>query len=493
MRAGLAVALSLAPLALAARVAAADGVGFGLYRCPAEGKVRAVRAVDADGDGRRDVVALVERKDASGAARQEVVVWRTPAAPVARTFFDPAATLRVACDGPEAGPRARAGAVALGRFADGGGVRLRFLGPDGIVDVAAADGLPTTTVPGASALARAPGAPLAFWDAVADLDRDGRDETWWPDVDGRVQVGKLVLPVAHEGRRGVGDLFVHHARTPSLTPADADGDGRLELVWLDGTTLVVERLDGGPATRVVLPFLAPDPARPPEELRAPRLSLADVDGDGRTDLVVTMVQGRADRLGGLRTSLYHYPGPFVAADGTLVEPRARIDTESVALHPRFVDVTGDGKLDYVADSIRGNVVDLIRRATGEDPEITYTLVRFDPATGTFEKAPYATFARGYSGAEARGNRFGRSGFFEGDFDGDHVKDLLDLGTLHAVAIWRGGRGEGAFEEALLKAVPVKDGALVADAVVEDLDGDGRTEAVVWTEDAILVVHPKGAS
>lgn len=34
MRAGLAVALSLAPLALAARVAAADGVGFGLYHCP---------------------------------------------------------------------------------------------------------------------------------------------------------------------------------------------------------------------------------------------------------------------------------------------------------------------------------------------------------------------------------------------------------------------------------------------------------------------------
>ncbi len=356
---------------------------------------------------------------------------------------------------------------------------------------------------GPSLLGRTPGAPLAFWDAVADLDGDGTDETWWPDAAGRVAVGAVAIGVVERGHStAASGLFGRTSRVPSWTPADVDGDGRRELVRLDGTALVVEHpvTRGGPrpAVRVDLPFLAPDTKRAPEEIRAPRLTLADVDADGTTDLLVTLVQGRADKVGGLRTSLFHVPGPVIdPTTGKLAAIKGRLDTESVALHPRFVDLDGDGRLDYVADSIRGTTIDLIKRVMGAEPEITFTVVRFDPAAGTFARAPYVTFARAYSASQARNNTFGRSGFFEGDFDGDGKRDLLDLGNLRSLGVWRGTDDEDAFKPVLLARAPVvgADGAgaeLAPDAVIVDLDGDAKAEAVVWSGDALHVVSSRGA-
>jgi len=496
------LALWTAGLALAAVAPARADTTPTRFRCPLPGTVQAVRAADLDGDGRRDLVVLLATPPATagGAPAQEVVVLRTPATPAAGTYFPADALVRLPCDGPTAGLRATAAAVAVGRFGARGAVRLRFFAPAGVVDVdPVAPTAPPTPVAGPSLLGRTPGAPLAFWDAVADLDGDGTDEVWWPDAAGRVTVGAATIDVVERGHSTAGGLFGRTSRVPSWTPADIDGDGRRELVRLDGTTLVIDHpvpREGPRApVRVDLPFLAPDPRRAPEEIRAPRLTLADVDGDGTTDLLVTLVQGRADKVGGLRTSLFHVPGPVVdRATGKLAAIKGRLDTESVALHPRFVDLDGDGRLDYVADSIRGSTLDLIKRVMGAEPEITFTVVRFDPAAGTFARAPYVTFARAYSASQARNNTFGRSGFFEGDFDGDGKCDLLDLGNLRSLGVWRGTGDEDAFKPVLLARAPVEggDGELAPDAVVGDLDGDGKAEAVTWAGDAIYVVSSRGA-
>jgi hypothetical protein len=484
---------------LLAGVAVAEAADVGTHRYDPRGHVRAARAADVDRDGRQDLVLLVENPRGDGAASTDVVILRSPAEPDAKTWFRPADETRLPCDGEAAGVRARAGAVAIGRFGPRGETRLRFLGPDGAWDVdPAAPGAEPVRAAGPTLFARSPGTPPVFWDGVADLDGDGRDEAWWPDADGRLSVAGVALAVQEEASRTETDAFFRRSWIPVLVAADMDGDGRKELVHLDGTALVVDRpaRPGAAAStaRIELPFLAPDPSRPPEELHTPRLTLADVDGDHVTDLLVTVVQGRADKVGGLRTSLYHVPGPVLdPATGALRAARGRIDTESVALHPAFVDVTGDGALDYVADSIRGSTFDLVRRVMGAEPEITFTAFRFDRATGTFERSPFATVTRPYASAQARGNTFGRSGFFEGDFDGDGVRDFLDLGNLTGLAIWRGAPGEGAFTEPILRRVPIeKDRTLEPDAVVADLNGDGRTDAVVWSEDRLYLVVSRAA-
>jgi hypothetical protein len=129
---------------------------------------------------------------------------------------------------------------------------------------------------------------------------------------------------------------------------------------------------------------------------------------------------------------------------------------------------------------------------GREPTIWHTVFRFDGKANAYEKKPWASVERPYSSDEAKGNTFGRSGFFEGDFDGDGVKDLLDLGNLTGVTILAGTKsGEDAFTREILPHTKF-DKALKADAVIADLDGDGRSDAVLWNDDGLVLVISGGA-
>ena len=163
----------------------------------------------------------------------------------------------------------------------------------------------------------------------------------------------------------------------------------------------------------------------------------------------------------------------------------------MVLHPTFVDMDGDGDREYVGDSIRGSRLDLIARVLGQDPTITYVGFRFDRTRGTYEPAPYFTLERVYPSAEALSNRFGRNARLDGDFDGDGHTDLLDLGALEQVEVVKAVRREGpgdplAFAGSLVRPVPVKEG-LVADALVADLNQDGRADAVLWSAKSLFFV------
>lgn len=509
--------LLLLPLGVHTR--AAEAGTLGTYDFDPHGRVRAVRILDMNGDGRPDLVLLLENAQ-TGA--HEILIARTPAKPTPRTFFAAGQITRIPCDGA----LANAGAVAVGRFGPKGAGRLRFLGPEGVRDVRPDGQMDPVTARHATPtlFARSAGRDLIFWDGVDDLDGDGRDEVWFPLAAGNGPVrifagtpeGDRVLSVTANniGASSSALLLARYAYIPNLFPADLDGDGHKELVALEGEDLVAwgrgARGQGAretptrpdtstverplqPTYRLHLPFLEADSQRPATQMRVPRIQLEDVDGDGTTDLLVTLLTGEHGRLESLRTSLFHYPGPFRdPATGTLRKPRARIDTRSCALHPVFVDVDRDGDLDYIGDSMRGTKADLLARVLGKEPEITFVGFRFDARTGTFESAPYFTEERAYSSSETLSNHFGRSAWFAGDFDGDGHGDLLDLGNLEGVEILSGRRkGEVAtFTPGLMARVPVKEG-LSPGAHLTDLDADGRTDAVLWSDEHIYLIVAKG--
>jgi len=505
-----ALALLLALVVPASMAAAGEPAK---YRFQPGGRVQAVRTADVNADGRLDVVLLLAREVEGGGRVQELVLLETPESPVRGRFYGEAAVRRIPVD---VGPLATAGAVAIGRFGETPAFRMRFLAPDGIREVTP-DGTirpPEGELNRATLLGRSPGRDLVFWDQVGDLDGDGRDELWFPLGHGagtiHVLAGEressrtLDLVSANRGVTDDEHLLRRHAYVPMLEAVDLDGDGRKELVGYRDDALVVwpfaassQQGAVSPAYRIALPFVKHDLG--PDEVHTPRVQLRDVNADGKTDLLVTLVTGNRRQLGSFRTRLLHYPGPFRdATTGALVAPRVRIDTESVALHPHFVDLDGDGDLDYLSDSIRGTKLDLVKRVLGQDPTIWYVGFRFDTASGTFETVPSFSVERQYSRDEAVSNRFGRTGFFEGDFDGDRFKDLLDLGDLSGLEVLRGTeRVKGGVGDPVVFTAGIQPRlrvrrALAADALVADLGGDGTADAIVWTEDTLYLLITEAA-
>jgi hypothetical protein len=479
----------------------------GKYRYDVGGPIEAVRAFDANGDGRVDLVVLWTETDASGARRQGLTVLLTPATPAGPAFFGDGDARRI----PLEGPLQAAGALSLGRFGPKGEPRLRFLAPDGVHDVAVLSGAPPTAGPAVPTLfARGPGRPLVFWDAAADLDGDGRDEGWFPAAEGNgatVVVGgagvrTLSIESGNRAETTAEHALVRRVFVPVLEAADLDGDGRKELLAHEEDHLVVwggaGAGDGAPEAPLFrLPLGLARTDLGPDDIHTPRLQVADADRDGKADLLVTLVTGRRDQVSTLRTRLLHFPGPFRdGATGRLVPPRVRIDTESIALHPRFLDLDGDGDLDYLGDSIRGTEADLLRRVLGQAPTIWHVAFRFDRAKGTFEEVPWFSVERPYSRDEALSNRFGTSGHFGGDFDGDRLNDLLDLGDLGGLeilgAVARASAGPGdpvSFVAPLVPRTKTPE-PLAADAIVRDLDGDGRSDAVLRSGSTLYLVVPR---
>lgn len=499
-------------LAAVSFVRPAFALETGKYRFDPGGKVRAVRACDLDGDGRMDLVLLLEPREGR---LSQLLLLTTPATPDAKTFFRAENAVRIPCGDD----LATAGAVALGRFGPNGEFRLRFFGPAGVLDVdrTGARLAQDERLKIATLLVRSPDRPIALWEGTADLDGDGKDECWFPTPEdggsmrvlGGTPAGdrRLDLSVHSAASASPEDLMRRTAYVPNLAAADLDGDKRRELVALRDGALVAwpASAEGAPGAGPVapsftlpLPFLAPPKDLGPEEIRTPRLQVADADGDGKADLLLTMVTGRRDQLGGLRTTFFYFPGPLVdPATHGLRQPEGRIDTESLVLHPRFVDLDGDGALDYVTDSIRGNRADLIKNALGADPTITLVAFRFDKAARRYEPQPWFSVQRGYASSQAISNKFGQSAWFEADLDGDGLCDLLDLGNLTGVEVLAarrkaaGSAGEPVqFTEALVAKVAVQKG-LAAGAVIADLTGDKRADVVLWNDDELFVLAPKG--
>jgi len=208
---------------------------------------------------------------------------------------------------------------------------------------AARDGLVVTTTDGA-VLVRAGAAPVAGTPLLAtglgapvvtDVDGDGTE-----DVVTSGAAGTLVL--RGDGAGGLGAAAVAGAALPDVQAADLTGDGRADLVGLDGRVLL-QQADGTFAPGATVPG--------PEKQGALDVVLADVTGDGRVDLVRLYVLG----------SVLVWPGHD---DGTFGD-RVLTSAATAARRIAVADVTGDGRPDVVVrNQTWGEVAVLEQSASG---------------------------------------------------------------------------------------------------------------------------------
>ena len=181
-----------------------------------------------------------------------------------------------------------------------------------------------------------------------------------------------------------------------------------------------------------------------------RVIIADLDGDGKPDLVV--VNGAGNSI-----SLYRN----ISTNGTLTvgsfSPRVDLATPSGPFLLTVADVDGDGKLDIIVSDYNGSLVSVYRNtSTPGDLSSNSFALRVDFGTGARPQ-----------GVEVR------------DLDGDGRPDLLVANSGDGtVSILRntGGTGSLTTNSFALK-VDIATGSGCDSVAVGDLDGDGKPDVV----------------
>ncbi len=239
--------------------------------------------------------------------------------------------------------------------------------------------------------------------------------------------------------------------------ADFDGDGKPDLVWANyyDSTLSLQRnisTNGAPlgagsfGPRINLTF-------PTNGIGggAYRMCAADLDGDGKLDLI-------AGELGGNRVSVFHN----VATPGSLTtnsfeKPFALIgggDCHSVAA----ADLDGDGRVDIVAGNYDGKSVSIFKNL---GPAGGLTASSFAaPVTIASPGGPYDVALA--------------------DLDGDGRLDIITSGTdINAVSVYQNQTTPGVItSNSFPSHFELGAGSGTQSTTVADLDGDGKLDLVV---------------
>jgi hypothetical protein len=259
---------------------------------------------------------------------------------------------------------------------------------------------------------------------------------------------------------------------PRVELADVDGDGLADVVATDRHVVRVFRQRPGGAlpaapdrTFALRRISAEDHVRGSGSVRT---AVADLDRDGRADLVVTHVaEGLLDARSD--TTLHRNRG----GGWNLAEPDQTFTVKGGFSTEELVDLDGDGRVELVSVHVPLGVLELVEMLVTRSVDVHVAVRRAGRATPF---APAPSFERKlavpFSMETFRPRGF--VGNVASDWNDDGLRDLLLSGDGEAVEIYLGAPDRPFVERAARQALDT-DGRLVA----ADLDGDALQDFVLF--------------
>jgi hypothetical protein len=478
------LARTLAALALATGATGAAGGGaqaqapgapFAIQTLPADGRTVAAELADVDGDGRADLVTWIRRGLPPDEQRRVEVRFGTadgalPAAP----------DLRV----PLA---AAAGAYDVGPLDDAPGAELLHLEAEGVAVLSLAGRSPRWRMLRAPVATAAPGADERGLDRLRLLRAElGPGRLLVPGLGTAAVLGAggEVLGVLRTGARanyflpprpgpliGENELELFFD-VPRLEVADVDGDGRADVVAAGRHELrVFLQRDGGrfradPDRSDALRLL--DEEDHVRNSGGVRVDVRDWDGDGRADLLVAHASGGLLRAT-TRTRLHRNRGGRwdLAAPDQVFERSGGVGIDEL------LDLDGDGRPDLLRAFLPLGLLDLARLFVQRSIQVEATLHRND-GDGAFEPRPWvrSAFSVAFDFETVRPRGFVPT--LNGDWNADGHRDLLSGGDGTAVDLWLGGPRHRFATRTARQALDTGGRLRIG-----DLDGDGLPDFALY--------------
>lgn len=334
------------------------------------------------------------------------------------------------------------------------------------------------------------------WRVHGDLDHDGRPDLLLP-VQGGYRVfsrkdGKayqagpvLPLPVRRRGDRVPGAMLTLAASLPMPSLTDLDGDGRTDLMVMIGPRMKAffqgpGGLDEKPGVNAPLPFLRDIPQG---LVVLDRMALADIDGNGVTDLLYMRKLGRIGLFGSLRTRISLFLGPFHDKK----KPDQILNLSGLARRPRLFDFDRDGDLDLQLGSLKVDIFTTLRHVVGDEVPAVFRVHLFDRSRNQFQARARVEHAKRIPFRAMIEYRPVPLAFFHGDFNGDGHPDLLDaVDASHLLARPGAPTRKKGYEYAKSPLFKVEV-AYSENLYLDDFTGEGCTDILTFAGSRATVI------